>query len=99
MAGQGNGNFSQLKLSDSVIAGSLWVLLPRAALSIGLSVVLIIVLFWLQFGELPTFAYAFAGALAVFQILMIYGLRAYKKTLPVSDDTATEVPKRDSADE
>ncbi len=86
-------------VSDSEIGGSLWVLLPRAALSVGLSMAFIVFVFWMEFGEISTFAYGFAGVVGLFQIVMIYGLRQYKKAMPIIADTPMEEPKRESTDE
>jgi hypothetical protein len=54
---------------------SLWVLVSKAAASIVFSFVLVLIIFWLQFGEIPGLAYGFGIFLVVFQILMILGLR------------------------
>lgn len=83
---------------DSISGVSLWILIPKAGFWIGFSVVMILILFWMEFGELSTFAYIFAGALGLFQILMIYGLRQYKKAIPIIADTPLEEPKRESRD-
>ena len=56
-------------------AGSLWVLIPKAGAGILLSVALILVRYWFEFGKLSVFAFVFAGFLAMFQILLIVGLR------------------------
>lgn len=79
-------------MSDSEIGGSLWVLLPRLALSVVVTVAFILFAFWEVF-ELSMFAYVFAGALAAFQTLMIYGLRQYKRATPIIADPPTDKPK------
>lgn len=60
--------------------GTLWVLIPKAGAGILLSVVLILVRFWLEFGELPAFAFGFAAFTAALQILLIVGLRFANRT-------------------
>jgi hypothetical protein len=54
---------------------SLWVLLPKVAGGIVFSTVLLIGLFWLQFGEINSFAWLMAIIAAGFQILLVIGLR------------------------
>ncbi len=54
---------------------TLWVLLPRAAVSVATAAVLTLLVFWLHDGELDAFAFGFTGFLVVLQILMIVGLR------------------------
>jgi hypothetical protein len=80
---------------DFYVDGPLWVVIPRAAFSICSSVVLILVLFWLSFGELGTFAYVFAGSLGVFQILLVFGLRNAKDVMPPIP-LPTDLPARDA---
>ena len=53
----------------------LWILLPKMLSAIAVSTVFILVLFYLQFGELPIFIYGFAAFIAVLQILTVVGLR------------------------
>jgi hypothetical protein len=54
---------------------SLWVLISKAAASIAFSFVMVLIVFWLEFGEIPGLAYGFGVFLVVLQILMIIGLR------------------------
>ena len=54
---------------------SLWVLVPKAAASITLSFVMVLIIFWLEFGEIPDLAYGFGVFLVALQISMIIGLR------------------------
>ncbi len=59
---------------------SLWVLLPRLCFSVLLSVVIVLGIFWLYFGEINGFAVGFAAFLAVLQILMAIGFRFQNRT-------------------
>ena len=54
---------------------TLWVMVLQLLFSIGLSTLLILIAFWLEFGELRAFAYGFAVFLGIFQILMVFGFR------------------------
>jgi len=54
---------------------TLWIMIPQLLFSIGLSSVLLLFSFWLEFGEIGAFAFAFIAFLAVFQILMVIGFR------------------------
>jgi hypothetical protein len=63
------------ELAGVGVEASLWVLLPKAFGAILLSDVLILLIFWLVFGEFSAFAFGFVIFLSVLQILMIVGLR------------------------
>ena len=53
----------------------MWLLLPRVAAGIAISAALVFVLFWLRFGEVNSFTVLIAAAAAVFQIMLVVGLR------------------------
>lgn len=55
------------------------ILIPRAAVAILFSDLLILLVFWLGLGELNAFVFGFVGFLTVFQILAIVGLRFYDR--------------------
>jgi len=59
---------------------TLWIMVPQMLFSIGLSSVLLLLAFWLEFGELGGFAYGFIIFLAVFQVLMVIGFRFRNRT-------------------
>lgn len=58
----------------------LWILIPKAFFAITASAALLLLIFWLNFGELNWFAVSFAIFLCVFQILLIVGLRFRDRT-------------------
>lgn len=58
----------------------LWVLLPKAFAGIALSAVVILLRFWVEFGEIPVFAFGFAAFVVVLEILIIVGLRFQNRT-------------------
>lgn len=83
-------------LEDGVRAdGSLWILIPQAALGIGVSIAIVLVRFWAEFGYIPTFAIGFSTFLAAFQVLLIVGFRFADRT----DVHTTVKPKNDKFDE
>jgi len=59
---------------------SLWIVIPTAASSVTASFFLVLLIFYLEFGELPAFAFGFATFLVVLQILMIIGIRFAGRT-------------------
>ena len=67
-------------LYDVPFDSSLWVLLPRLCFSVLISVVIVLGIFWLYFGEINGFAVGFAAFLAVLQILMAIGFRFQNRT-------------------
>lgn len=67
-------------LGDINAEASLWILLPKMLAAIAASTVLILLIFYLQSGELPFFAFGVAIFFAAFQILIIVGLRFYNRT-------------------
>ena len=54
---------------------SLWLLLPRVAAGIALSTAFTFGIFWLRFGEVNSFTALIAACAAVFQGLLVVGLR------------------------
>jgi hypothetical protein len=62
------------------VEGSLWLLIPKAATGIALSVIIILARFWFEFGEIPMFAVGFCVFVATLQILLIVGLRFVRRT-------------------
>lgn len=59
---------------------SLWVLFPKAFVGIGLSAVVILLRFWIEFGEISVFAFGFTTFIVVLEILIIIGLRFQNRT-------------------
>ena len=57
------------------VKGSLWLLLPKLALGIAISTAFIFALFFLQFGEINTFPLLISSIAAVFQVLLVIGMR------------------------
>lgn len=57
------------------VEGSLWVLIPKAAGTIALSVGVILLRFYSEFGEVSFFAVGFSVFIVALQVLMIVGLR------------------------
>lgn len=62
------------------VEAPLWLLLPKAFSAILISDVLVLLIFWLRFGELTLFAFGFAIFLTALQILIIVGLRFQNRT-------------------
>lgn len=60
---------------DMNVEAPLWLLIPKAFVSVLISAVLVLLVFRLYFDELTAFAYGFALFLSVLQILLIVGLR------------------------
>ncbi|HQU93773.1 MAG TPA: hypothetical protein PLK77_15865 [Pyrinomonadaceae bacterium] len=54
---------------------SLWLLIPRVALSVFVTTLVLFALFWLQFGEINSYIVLIVVLAAVFQILLVIGLR------------------------
>ena len=71
------------------VEGSLWALIPKAAVGIIVSVVIILLGFLLSFGEIPLFAGGFSIFIAALQVLTIVGLRFLRR-----DETHTTVKPR-----
>jgi hypothetical protein len=65
---------------DVPVKSSLWVLVPKAAASILISILILLAVFWLHFGYVPRFALGIAVFLAALQILAIIGLRFADRT-------------------
>lgn len=57
------------------VKGSLWLLLPKLAIGIVASTAFIFAMFWLQFGEINTFPVLISAIAAIFQVLLVIGLR------------------------
>ena len=69
------------QLNDKQIENlPLIVLLPRVVFSVVLTIVIILGLFWLRIGELNWFAVGFAAFCAVFETLMVIGIRLRNRT-------------------
>ena len=75
MEGDGNDNLEIDRYAGADVKGPLWVLIPRAAGAILLTTGGLLLIFWLVFGELPTVALVCSGSLAIFQALIVFGLR------------------------
>src|SRR5437868_15348924 len=71
------------------VEGSLWVLIPKAAVGITFSVIVILLRFWFAFGEIPMFAVGFSVFIAALQALTIVGLRFLRR-----DETHSTVKPR-----
>lgn len=65
---------------QNLAESSLWILIPKVAGSTSITTILILFIFWIDFGEIPHFAIGFAIVLAVFQILMVIGIRFRNRT-------------------
>jgi hypothetical protein len=57
------------------VEASLWILLPKAAFGIALSMVVVLLRFWGEFGYVSMFAVGFAVFIAAFEVLLIVGFR------------------------
>ena len=66
--------------NKKVVDSTLWILIPKVLGSIFITSALILLIFWLSFGELSYFSFSFTFSLAVLQILIVLGLRFQDRT-------------------
>lgn len=84
----------ELSINGDKIGVSLWVLVPKAVVGIALSMVVVFVRFWGEFGYVPMFAVGFAVFIAAAEVLLIVGLRFAHRT----DVHTTVKPRNDIFD-
>lgn len=75
------------KKRSSILSGvsanaDLWVVIPRLAVGISASTGFLILLFWLQFGSVTSYIFLIALLFALFQVLLVIGLRHQKTFYP-----------------
>lgn len=75
MSGQREADAEELSINGVNVEASLWILVPKAAVGIALSMLVVLLRFWAEFGYVSMFAVGFAVFIAAFEVLLIVGLR------------------------
>lgn len=75
MSGRQEISTEESSINGVSVAASLWVLVPKAALGIALSIAAVFLRSWGEFGYVSMFAVGFAIFIAAFEVLLIVGLR------------------------
>ena len=75
MSGQREADAEELSINGVNVEASLWILVPKAAVGIALSMLVVLLRFWAEFGYVSMFAVGFAVFIAAFEVLLIIGFR------------------------
>ena len=75
ISGRQEGDTEMVSFNGVSVDESMWILVPKAAIGIALSMLVVLLKFWGEFGYVSMFALGVAVFIAAFEVLLIVGLR------------------------